>query len=123
MPAAELPKAGSVLVGEKGTLLVPHVAPPRLYPREQFADRPLDPVPDRDHYVSWVDACRGADATTSHFGYSGPLTEAVLLGTIAIRLPGRTLAWNAERMELTGDPRAQALVTKPYRAGWEPAWG
>lgn len=121
--AAELPKAGSAIIGEKGTLLLPHVAAPRLLPAEKFADRPLEPVAARDHYVSWVDACRGADKTTSHFGYSGPLTEAVLLGTIAIRMPGTTLAWNSERLELVGDPRAQALVTKPYRSGWEPAWG
>ena len=122
VPAADLPKAGSALVGEKGTLLLPHVAAPRLFPVETFGDRQLEPVPARDHYVSWVDACRGADTTTSHFGYAGPLTEAVLLGTIAIRLAGRTLSWNSERLELTGDPRAQPLVTKPYRAGWEPAW-
>jgi predicted dehydrogenase len=122
VPAAELPKAGSALVGEQGTLLLPHVAPPRLFPVETFADRKLEPVPARDHYVSWVDACRGADTATSHFGYAGPLTEAVLLGTIAVRLPGRSLGWNAERLELAGDPAAQALLRKPYRSGWEPAW-
>jgi hypothetical protein len=41
---------------------------------------------------------------------------------IAIRLPGRTLAWNAERLEFAGDAAAQARVTKPYRRGWEPRW-
>jgi len=122
VPAGDLPKAGSAIVGEKGTLLLPHVAAPRLFPVAAFAGVTLEPVPARDHYVSWVDACRGADTTTSPFAYAGPLTEAVLLGTIAIRLPGRTLAWNAERLEFAGDAAAQALVTKPYRRGWEPRW-
>jgi predicted dehydrogenase len=123
VPAVDLPKAGSALVGERGTLLVPHVAMPRLFPAEAFADRGLEPVAARNHYVSWVDACRGADTTTSSFDFSGPLTETVLLGTIAIRLPGRALAWNAERLELTGDAAAQPFVSKPYRKGWEPTWG
>jgi hypothetical protein len=102
---------------------VPHVAAPRLFPAAAFAGRVLEPVAARNHYVSWVDACRGADTTTSPFDYAGPLTEAVLLGSIAIRLPGRPLAWNAERLELTGDAAAQPLVSKPYRKGWEPTWG
>src|SRR4051794_38965617 len=31
----KLPGAGSVLVGEKGSLVIPHVAPPRLFPEEK----------------------------------------------------------------------------------------
>ena len=73
-------------------------------------------------YVQWADACRGEDKTTSHFDYSGPLSETVLLGTIAIRLPGPALSWNAEKMELTGSPHAQGLLTKSYRSGWQPKW-
>ena len=85
------PGSGSVLMGEKGSLVIPHVAMPQLLPEEKFADFKIPVVPARDHYVSWADACRGEDETTSHFDYAGPLTETVLLGTIAIRLPGRTL--------------------------------
>jgi hypothetical protein len=64
----------------------------------------------------------GEDTTTSHFDFSGPLTEAILLGTIAVRNPGAKLTWNAEKMELRGAPNAQDLLTKPYRSGWEPKW-
>ena len=117
-----LPGSGSLLLGEKGNLLIPHVDTPQLLPKEKFAGFKLEMVPSRNHYVSWADACRGEDKTTSHFDYSGPLTEAVLLGTIAIRLPGATLSWNSEKLELTGAPDAQALLTKPYRRGWEPTW-
>lgn len=115
-----LPGSGSVLIGEKGSLVIPHVAMPQLFPEEKFADFKIPVVPARDHYVSWADACRGEDKTTSHFDYSGPLTETVLLGTIAIRNPGTALSWNAEKMELTGAPQAQAMLTKSYRAGWQP---
>ena len=120
--AYTLPGSGSVLLGEKGTLVIPHVAMPKLFPDEKFADFKIPVVAARDHYVSWADACRGQDKATSNFDYSGPLSETVLLGSVAIRLPGEALAWNAEKLELTGSPHAQALLTKPYRKGWEPNW-
>lgn len=118
----KLPGSGSILIGEKGSLVIPHVAMPQLLPAAKFADYKMEVVPARDHYVSWADACRGEDKTTSHFDYSGPLSETVLLGTIGIRLPGTTLSWNAEKLELTGSPHAQGLLTKSYRAGWQPKW-
>lgn len=117
-----LPGSGSVLLGEKGSLVIPHVAMPKLFPEEKFADFKIPVVPARDHYVSWADACRGEDKTTSHFDYSGPLSETVLLGTIAIRLAGTALAWNAENLELAGSPHAAGLLTKSYRSGWQPKW-
>jgi len=120
--AYQLPAAGSVLIGEKGSMVIPHVAMPKLFPEEKFTAADLPVVEGRNHYTSWADACRGEDKTTSHFDYAAPLTETVLLGTIAARLPGAKLAWNAAEMKLTGAPEAQALLTRPYRKGWEPAW-
>jgi len=122
MQKIALPSSGSFLLGEKGTLVIPHVAPPQLFPAEKFADFKIPVVPARDHYVAWADACRGEDKTTSHFDYAGPLTETVLLGTIAIRIPETTLSWNADSLELAGSPHAQGLLTKSYRAGWQPKW-
>lgn len=118
----QLPAAGSVLVGEKGSLLIPHVAMPKLFPEETF---PADQVPQLDsvdHYVQWADACRGSGQTTSAFDYSGPLTETVLLGTVAIRLPGETLQWNAAELQIPNSVTAQQRLTKAYYHGWEPAW-
>ncbi len=116
------PGSGSVLLGEKGTLVIPHVAMPQLLPEEKFSDFAIPVVPARDHYVSWADACRGEDKTSSHFDYSAPLSETVLLGTIAIRLSGKALKWNADQLQLSGAPHAQELLTKSYRRGWEPKW-
>ena len=117
-----LPGSGSILLGEKGSLVIPHVAMPQLLPVEKFADYKIEVVPARDHYTSWAHACLGDDHATSNFDYSGPLTETVLLGTIAIRNPQTTLKWDSAKLELTGAPGAQALLTKPYRKGWEPKW-
>ena len=123
LPAGvKAPQAGSLLIGEKGSLLIPHVATPRLVPHEKFADFKIEKVPGVDHYVGWADACRGEGKTTSHFDYAGPLTETVLLGTVAIRVPGETLQWDAAGMKVTNSERANALLRKRYRKGWEPSW-
>jgi len=118
----ELPKAGSLLIGEKGSLLIPHVAMPRLLPEDQFADAKIDVLPNVDHYVSWADACRGEGKTTSHFDYAGPLTETVLLGTVAIRNPGEELRWDSAALKITNQSTANGMLKKSYRKGWEPAW-
>ncbi len=115
----KLPGSGSLLIGEKGSLLIPHVAMPKLLPEAEFK---VEKVPAVDHYVGWADACRGEGKTTSHFDYASALTETVLLGTVAIRTPGETLKWDAEKLTVTNSKAADALLKKPYRKGWEPTW-
>lgn len=118
----KLPGSGSVLVGEKGSLVVPHVGMPKLFPEEQFADFKIKVIPEVNHYTSWADACRGEGKTTSSFVYAGPLTEAVLLGSIAIRVPGKTLRWDNSLLAIPNSTAANALIHKRYRKGWEPPW-
>lgn len=121
-PDYVLPRAGSVLVGEKGSLVIPHVAMPKVFPEADFLSEELPVVPAVDHYVQWADACRGVGETTSHFDYAGPLTETVLLGTIGIRFPEQELVWDATELKITNHSQAQNWITKPYRKGWEPSW-
>jgi len=119
LPADKLPGSGSVLIGEKGSLLIPHVGPPKLLPEEKFADAAYPDLERQSHYILWADACRGEGKTNSHFGYAGNLTETVLLGTIAIRLPETKLTWDASNMKLTGHKKTARMLTKKYRKGWE----
>ncbi len=117
-----LPGAGSVLVGEKGIMVIPHYAIPKLFPEETFGSVKIEPVPSRNHYTSWADACRGEGETTSSFAYAGPLTEAVLLGTVAMRTPKETLHWDSAALKISKPAAANGLLTRTYRKGWEPAW-
>jgi predicted dehydrogenase len=118
----KLPNAGSVLIGELGSLVIPHVALPKLFPEEKFPELETLKVAGVDHYVQWADACRGQGQTTSSFDYSGPLTEAVLLGTIALRYPTQKLLWDSKALSVKNLPEAQKWVSKPYRKGWELPW-
>ena len=84
LPASlELPGQGALFIGEQGTLLLPHVAEPQLYPEKQFADYKRPEVAPLNHYHQWVDACFGKTETSAHFGYAGPLTESLLKGVVA----------------------------------------
>lgn len=118
----KLPGAGSVLIGEKGSLVIPHVAEPKLFPTESYSSKELPNLESVDHYVQWADACRGVGETTSGFDYSGPLTEAVLLGTVAIRNPEKMHAWDTQAMRISNNSAAEKWLNKEYRKGWEPHW-
>ena len=76
-------------------LVLPHVARPLLYPDKKFKDLKFPEVKEENHWGRFVDACLGGARTTAGFDYSGPLAEAVLVGTVAVRFPQTTLQWNA----------------------------
>ena len=120
----ELPGGGSVLIGDKASLLLPHGGrlPPVVLIDGKPADVKLESVPAVDHYGTWVDACKGGAKAGSNFGYSGPLSETVLLGSVAIRVPGETLKWDAAGLAIPNNKAANALLRKEYRKGWEPKW-
>ena len=131
-PGRDLPASGVLYIGDSGQLLVPYFGAPSLLPdsRNKALERPQPFLPRIDlqtkgpnpwslahHQREWIAACKGGPAPLSHFGYSGPLTETVLLGTIAIRT-GKRLDWDGPNMKITNAAAANALVRPPYRPGW-----
>lgn len=112
------PANGAVLVGEKGTLFMAYDHRPVLSPGAAFADYKPPRVEPVSHYTQWTDACRGEGKTTTPFSYSGPLTETVLLGNIALWYPGETLKWDSHAMKFD-KPQANQRLKRAYRKGWE----
>ncbi|HVE39550.1 MAG TPA: Gfo/Idh/MocA family oxidoreductase [Planctomycetota bacterium] len=118
-PVEKLPDQGSMFVGEKGFMLLPHVAKPQLLPVETFKDYTVPDVKGDNHWHQFVNACKGEGTTSANFDYAGPLTEFVLLGVLANRVPGKLLTWDAAALKLQGSPEASALLRRKYRKGWE----
>jgi len=116
----KLPEQGSVFIGTKGVLLLPHVAKPQLYPNAQFKDFTFPKLPGRNHWTQFAEACRGEGKTSANFDYAGPLTETVLLGGVATRFPHTTLEWNAADLKFTL-AEANSFLRRKYRKGWEVA--
>jgi predicted dehydrogenase len=72
-----------------------------------------------DHARDFVNAIRTGRQAGSHFEFAGVLTEAALLGSIAIRNPGVRLEWDAAAMTITNSREANAMVRTEYRKGYE----
>lgn len=122
LPAGvELPAAASLFVGEGGFLLLPHIAPAKLFPEEKFKDYKVPDLPGNNHYHQWVDACQGKGETSASFSYGGPLTETLLLGLVASRFPGKTLNWDASKLAVTNLVEANEFLKRKYRVGFEVA--
>jgi predicted dehydrogenase len=114
----DYPPESSILIGTEGSLLIPHNGPPQLLPEEKFKGIKRPDLPPRNHYHHFVEACLGGEPTESHFAQTGPMAEAILLGTIAIRLPDRKLTWNSARLGFEDDPEADHYLHRTYRDGW-----
>ena len=111
-----------IIIGEKGKFLfnrnstkwktspeglLDNVNPEKTIPRVKNEDQ------------EWVDAIRGVGSEPlSGFTYSGPFTETVLLGNLAVRL-GKRIAWDGINLKATNAPEAEELIKRPYRKGWE----
>jgi predicted dehydrogenase len=114
-----LPPSGSMLIGEEGTLVIPHVGPPKLYPEEKFKNYPQPELEEVSHYHDFVEAALGNSVAGCNFDYAGPLAESVLLSNIANRFPGETLEWNAEKLKFTNSRKANKYLKRKYRRGWK----
>ncbi len=110
---------GTLFVGSKG-MLVADYGHFKLYPEEQFGSVKWPQLNPRsiNHAQQWIDACKTGDPTGCNFGYAGPLTETVLLGTAAYRA-GEKIAWDAADVKISNHPEANQFTHRANRAGWE----
>ncbi len=117
---------GILLIGDEGAIMgncygeSPRIVPESGMRKYKRPPRTLERIPEGPdgHEQDWLRACKGGQPATSSFDYSGPLSETVLMGNLAVRFPGRQLLWNGEAMEVTNDEAANAYVRREYREGW-----
>ncbi len=141
---------GTILMGSKGIMTCDtYGRNPKVFlntgeilemPENYGEERPYYGLPELGHQIAWTDAIKAGynsaehKALTSSFDYSGPLTESVLMGNLAIRsyqygalnsddrreFPGRMkLLWDGGAMRITNFEVANEFVGRKYRAGWE----
>ncbi|MEI9920046.1 MAG: Gfo/Idh/MocA family oxidoreductase [Bacteroidota bacterium] len=129
---------GYIFEGTKGKLMGNYATAPVLLPTKRMKEDklPKQTIPriagqEWGHYTTWVDACiagYGKMPLASSFDFAGPMTEAVLMGNLALRsyamkngdkYPGRKkLLWDAKNMKITNFDEANQFVKREYRAGW-----
>jgi predicted dehydrogenase len=115
----DLQDQGSIYIGTEGILYAPYFKDPVLLPAGKFSGDAIKKQDGADHYIQFVEACRGIGKTSAPFDYSGPLTESVLLGCLATRFPKTTLEWDAAKVAVTNVEEANRFVRRRYRKGWE----
>jgi len=120
----QLPHQGSVFVGTKGAMMLPHIGAPLVFGLD---GKPMAKLPEKvghtNHFHDWIDAAVGEkESAAAPFAYAGPLTEAVLMGTVINRWPDQEFDWDAGKCQFVGDSeevkKANALLKPAYRTGW-----
>jgi predicted dehydrogenase len=128
-PGKKFNDNGQILVGTKDTFYSPGYNGGGVFKsgatHEDFKNTVTETLPkppvekwDRCHYDEWIAACKGGPKAYSNFDTSGPVTEVVLLGTLALRA-GAPLEWNAKKLKVTNVKFANQWVTKQYAKGWK----
>jgi len=116
-----------LFIGSKGVLRCGEYGDnPQLLPFERMREFSKNKPPQTlkrittSHEGNWIEACKTGGQATSHFDYSGPLTEMVTMGNLAIRPEnvGKKLEWDGENMRVTNDEKANDYVHPHYRDGW-----
>jgi predicted dehydrogenase len=115
---------GILFVGDKGKILCGGWSgPPRLIPESKMKEykRPAPTLPrSPGHHKEWIEACKAGkpEEAKAGFWYSGPFTEALLVGNLAVRL-GKRVEWDAKAVRSPNCPEADNYITKFYRLGWD----
>ncbi len=114
---------GIYFVGDRGTMVCGGWSgPPTLYPlplREAFRTPPATIPRSIGHRPEWIQACKDhkPEDARAGFAYSGPFTEALLVGNLALRLQKR-IEWDSAAMAARNAPEAEPLIRKTYRPGF-----
>jgi predicted dehydrogenase len=123
----KVPGTGAILFGEKGMIVhgshgagACYITPQELMDEHSGKNAPPQTIPRvKGHHWDWLEAIRTGRQAGSNFDYGGPLTQAALLGAIAVRFPGQTLQWDDKKASFTNNKEANAFVHLPYREGWK----
>ncbi|MBX3252494.1 MAG: Gfo/Idh/MocA family oxidoreductase [Chitinophagaceae bacterium] len=135
---------GIIFEGSKGKIMAglfgrnPTLLPTRKMKETELPKSKFELVEGstEGHQQQWVKACKkGYGAyTSSSFDKSGPLTETVLMGNLAVHsynyfeknangertFPGRKkLLWDGENMRITNFEPANRFIRRQYRGNWK----
>jgi hypothetical protein len=110
-----VPNGGHLIVGTKAVLGTGN----KSASADEFQSVPKTLRRWGSMYEEWVAGIKEADPQrpSCPFSYAGPLTEAYLLGNIALKV-GQKIEWDPVKLEVTNCPEANQYVRREYREGW-----
>lgn len=112
----EMGNGGVMYVGDKGKILGNRIIPESKH--KEFP-KPEASIPRSiGHHKEFIDACKGGPQAGANFEFAALVTEAVLLGNVALRIQ-RKIEWDPVNAKVTNVPEANQFLTKEYRKGWQ----
>ncbi len=112
---------GLLFIGEKGKILCDFSGgQPRLIPEPKmraYKRPPKTIARSIGHHEEWLAACKGGEPAGANFEFSGPVTEALLLGNVALRIR-KKLFWDAPSLSVVNAPEANQYLHFRYRSPW-----
>ncbi len=112
----------NLFVGDKGKMLGYRLIPEARM--KEYGKPPQKIARSPGHHKEWIDACKGGPAARANFDWAGPLTEAVLVGNVALKMEkqlyekGLKLHYDGPNMQVTNLPEANKYIRDEYREGW-----
>jgi predicted dehydrogenase len=113
--------SGVLFIGQNGKMLLADYNRRLLLPETEFKEfiPPQPFIPDSiGHHQEWIRACKTGEPTSCSFDYSGPLSEAALLGNVAFRV-GEKIEWDPKKLRATNCPKAEEFIQHRYKKGWK----
>jgi predicted dehydrogenase len=113
---------GLLFIGERGTILCGFMGRgPKLIPDTKMKGykRPPKSLPrSPGNLREWLDACKGSKTKPgANFEFSGRVTEALLLGNVALRT-GQRLIWDEANLKAVNLASAEQYIRPVRRPGW-----
>jgi len=130
----EFAEEGMMFVGDKGKILGgfrgenPQLIPDAKMRAYRTENHLPDPPPNergnaaltrQNRDAAWVAAFKGGPASYGDFTLAGPVSDAINLASISLRLGGRRLLWDSSSARITNVPEANKFLTREYRPGWQ----
>jgi len=115
---------GILFVGDDGAIMAEfHGQKPQLYRNEKVEPLPLNEEAIKNarnerRYANWLRECKGGEASLGSFLNAAAITDAVNLGTIALRAE-KKVEFDSKNMKITNVSEANKYLTRDYREGWE----
>lgn len=125
------PTSGGMFIGTKGVLMygsiymgkVGEMVPGmlRFVPEEmdKAYKRPAKTLPrPKSHWLEWVECVKTGKPASTNFEQSGLVTQACLLGNIAMMHKGKILRMDVKTGKFTNSDTANQMFQRKYREGW-----
>ena len=116
-----LQREGMMFVGDKGRIIAGFRGEkPVIYNGNASANEAQEPATQSDQNSNdiWINSFKNNTQSPGSFIYTGPVTETILLGGVALRA-GKKVEYDTVNMKITNLPEANKYLVREYRKGWE----